>query len=900
LTGDGKFLLPGRSPFTGRPRRVGRSDAVMHPMGRWQRFFNGFRSGKSPGDGIDPASLRLEFQSRYHRFKLLLSANNRALEIMTEIEKGLAGTTPFGMKFIRSRAMEAYTRVYQIVKHLHALAPGKYQALTPRLEEIRSALDALVEPIRETGAPGPFVIHLSGLDKTRADQAGLKMANLGEVANHLKVRVPDGFVVTARAFHHFLSHNDLKVEIQRRIQSAEEDGHHRLYTVSADIRQLIQASPLPPDLETAIGEAYRELAIRQQKEVHLAVRSSALNEDRPGASFAGLYHSALNVAGDHLADTYKQIVAAAYAPAVMAYRFSRGVPEEETEMCVGVIQMVDAVCGGVVYSADPLGVRDRSVVINSAWGLPRAVVDGTSATDLFHVAGDPELAVTLRRIAVKEKKYICYMDEGVCRMDDTGPDRTRASLTDRQAIDLAALALRMERYYGQPQDIEWAIDPSGRITLLQCRPLQIAAAASVPETGTATPEGLPGPVFQGGITASAGVAAGPVHRVLKEVDALDFPTGGVVVTDRALARWAALLPRAAAVVSEKGGVTGHLATVAREFGVPALFGATGVVDRLDGQEEVTVDAGHGRIYAGQVPSLLAADRRQASLPLMKETPVFAVLEKAAGLITPLTLLDPDSPSFRAANCRSLHDITRFCHEKSVHEMFRFGKTHRFPERSSKQLRAEIPMKWWVLNLDDGFTAGAVSERFVDIEHVASVPMLALWAGITAYPWEGPPPVDGRGFASVMFRATQNQALLPTVRTTMANRNYFMISRHYCSLQSRLGFHFAITEALVGERAAENYVSFQFKGGAADFNRRLKRVHLVKTVLDLHGFRTEVTGDALRARIEQYDAGVMCDKLKLLGYLTIHTRQLDMVMANPAQVARYRKKWTEQIGAMLGS
>jgi pyruvate, water dikinase len=868
-------------------------------MVRWHRLFNWLKSDVKHLDQEDSRALRLEFQSRYHQFKLLLNANNRALEIMTELEQALEGTVPFGMKFIRSRTMGAYTRVYQIVKHLHALAPGKYAALSPHLEAIRQDLEALVSPHREVSASGPFILHFSDLDKTHADQAGMKMASLGEMAGRLNIRIPDGFVVTARAFHRFLDHNDLKTEIKRRIQRTEEDGHHRFYTISAEIRGLIQDAPLPEDLDIVIGKAYEDLAARRGKPVQLAVRSSALNEDQEGVSFAGLYHSALNISRDHLVATYKQIVAAAYSPAVMAYRFSRGLTDEESEMCVGVMEMVDAASGGVLYSANPMDIRDQSVVINSAWGLPKAVVDGTTATDLFRVAKSPALAVSYRNIACKAQKYVCYPGEGVCRLDDTGPDCTQPSLTDAQIIELATMALDIERYMGRPQDIEWAIDRDGKIVLLQCRPLQMQTGSSK-KTADARPAGeLPPAIYQGGITASPGVATGSVHRVTKEVDALRFPDGAVLVTDRALARWATLLPRAAAVVSEKGGLTGHLANVAREFGIPALFGADGVIGKLATQDRVTVDADACSIYAGSVPSLLALDTRPPAGSLMKDTPVFAILEKAAARITPLTLLDPDSPVFKAANCKTLHDITRFCHEKSVHEMFRFGKTHRFPERSSKQLRADIPMQWWVLNLDDGFEADAVTDRFVDIGQIVSIPMRALWAGITAFPWEGPPPVDGKGFMAVMFQATQNQALLPTVRTSMANRNYFMISSNYCSLQSRLGFHFAVTEALVGERNLENYISFQFKGGAADFNRRLKRVLFVKEILDDQGFRTEVIKDSLRARMEQHDADTMVAKLKVLGYLTIHTRQLDMIMANPAMVAHYRKQLSDRIGLLVG-
>ena len=849
---------------------------------------------KQDRESFNVEELRTAFKARYHQFKLLLNANNKALEIMAEMEEALGGGQPFGMTFVQARLTGVSTSVWQIIKHLNDLAPEKYAALYGQFKEIQKKINPYVQH-KSLGEEGPLVLPLNSVNKDMADQVGSKVANLGEIRNRIQLRVSNGFAITASAYQCFMKQNDLQSEIDRLIQATDVERLDQLFSLSANIQQLIIRSSLPEDLEVAIDEQYRLLEEADGKGITVAMRSSALGEDLAETTFAGQYRSELNVSRENIAQAYKEIVASKYGLPGMTYRLNRGIRDEDIAMCVGCMSMVDAVAGGVTYSANPVNIQDNSVLVNSVWGLPKSVVDGNTPSDLFVVSRGEPMTILEKEIPVKPHKYECYPDEGLCRIDITGDKSGQASLKDEQVLELAKLAIRLEAYYGGPQDIEWAVSADGSIFLLQCRPLEQKGATNQSRASDMFND-LP-PLLTGGVTASPGVAAGPVFIVKKEVDTLKFPRGGVLVTAQSLPRWAMLLNRAAAVVTEQGSMAGHLANVAREFGVPALFGIKNAVQRLKNGQPVTVDADCQRIYEGRIDVLL--ERQKSPKNLMEGSPVYEALKGAGKHIIPLTLLDPYSPQFTPKNCRTFHDITRFCHEKVVDEMFRFGKEHRFPERSSKQLFCEAPMKWWILNLDDGFSE-EVEGKFVKLDNIVSIPMLALWEGIIAVPWEGPPPVDGKGFMSVMFEATRNRALVPGVRSRYADRNYFMISKNYCNLSSRLGFHFSTIETLISDRSIENYISFQFKGGAADDHRRHGRILFITDILEEYGFRVEVKEDHLIARMEDHEKDFMVDRLIILGYLTIHTRQLDMIMQNSASVNHYRSKIHKDIQEIVFS
>ena len=839
-------------------------------------------------------SLRLTFKSRYHSFKQLLAANNRILEGMADIERALQGNESFSMSFVQTHCTSISVNVFRMINAMENISPGKYSALKDSFVAIQKRIDTQLAA-KKQNTDKRLVIPLESVNSDMTDLVGGKMANLGDVKNRLHMHVPEGFAITAAAHDLFMQADGLQREIDRLFQVAGSDEDRNLDLVSSQIRQLIMSAEVPEPIYLAVVEAYTRMKeANDGQEIRMAVRSSAFGEDAENSSFAGQYRSELNVGFSQFFYYYKQVMASKYSVQAITYKISRGFRDEDIAMCVGCLAMIDAIAGGVIYTRNPLDSKDDAIYINSTWGLPKSVVDGNDLCDLFVVTRDD--ALTIRRREVREKGYqvVCFEGEGCIRTETDDSLANKPSLTDDQVRELADHAIRIEQYYETPQDIEWAIDIEGKISILQSRPLQQMEAV-LPDANLDLKRFEASLLVEGGINASPGVACGKVYKVSKKVDILQFSEGAILVVEQALPTWAPLVARAAAVVSEQGGFAGHLANVAREFGIPAIFGVSGAMARMHNGDAVTVAADLGRVYLGYIAPLLEWTRPEPKL--MLGSPVYESLKEVSRHIIPLHLLDPESRDFMPQNCQTFHDITRFIHEKSVMEMFSFGKDHSFSERSSKQLHYRVPMNWWILNLDDGFTH-EIHGKYVKLEDIASIPMLAFWEGFAAIPWDGPPAMDGKGMTSIMFRSTMNTALVPGIKSKYADRNYFMISKNYCTLSSRLGYHFSTMEAMVSERSGENYLGFKFKGGAADFERCLGRVNFIREILERYGFRATVNADNVDARTEGHDMEYMISRLKILGYLTLHTRQLDMIMGNSALVTYYMNKLTKDIDSLI--
>ena len=819
----------------------------------------------------------VSFAQCYKAFRTLLTANNAALEVMATMEQTLSSGRPFGMAFVRGNCTALSVNVYKMTLLLQEMSGGRYQELDNAFKRIASELELLVRN-RPAEVAGEWILPMEQIDRGMIDQVGEKMANLGEMRNRVGLKTPDGFVITAAASEYFMADNELQDEINRRLKTMDEESLEDLYSTSAAVQNLIINADLPDDLAERIMAQHRTLSPEGGDELLVSMRSSALGEDSGGASFAGQYRTQLNVSPEFVIQTYKEIVAGKYKSQAIVYRIQRGFRHQDIIMCVGCLVMVDAVLSGVTYSRSPTNRRSDWVEINAVAGLASQVVDGNAPTDYFQVSREAPHQVIQKRL------------HSLSNNADSCPIPF-VSLTDEQAAELARIAILLEKHFGEPQDIEWSINRKGEVILLQSRPLGLAASvASSQEAAVPSEDDA---LLAGGVTASPGVACGPVCIVHSNVDLLRFQKGAVLVVAHPVPDWATLLNRAAAVVSETGQVAAHLATVAREFGVPAIFGLEGATKRLKEGEVITADATASRVYQGRREDVLARRAAEEAPPnLMVGSPIHTLLTQVLALVTPLNLTDPKSIYFSPAASQTLHDMTRFCHEKAVLEMFSYGKRYGFDEKCAKQLVGEdnVPYQWWVIDLDDGFAPSFDrKEHFIPVGAIASKPMLAIWEGMTAIPWAGPPPVSLRGFGSILFQSTMNRNLEASVRSALTDRNYFLVAKNFCNVSVRLGYHFAMVESHLSEFLTENYVSFTFKGGAADESRRLVRIQLIKAILNRYGFRLEQKADALTARIEKRPNAYLLDRLKILGYLLMHTRQIDMVMGDQGMVAHYREK-----------
>jgi len=302
---------------------------------------------------------------------------------------------------------------------------------------------------------------------------GGKGGSLGELTQ-AGIAVPPGFVVTTHAFERFLEALEARAPVRSRLQGLDASDLEAVRALSGELRTRVEEEPLPPEVESAIIGAHGELCGADATPV--AVRSSATTEDAEDASFAGMQDTFLWVLGaEDMTARVRECWGSLYSVESITYRLKHGLPEDGVAMAVVVQQMVDARCAGVMFTRSPT-TGDKSVIaIEGAWGLGSAVVSGEVTPDRW-VIGKITGEISVRDISDKHAQQIPAKGGGIVEVELPQELRQSPCLSDEELQALREVGRRIERHYGRPQDIEWAVDKSGEILLLQSRPETVWSA----------------------------------------------------------------------------------------------------------------------------------------------------------------------------------------------------------------------------------------------------------------------------------------------------------------------------------------------------------------------------------------------------------------------------------------
>ncbi|MFH1221686.1 MAG: phosphoenolpyruvate synthase [Candidatus Micrarchaeota archaeon] len=458
------------------------------------------------------------------------------------------------------------------------------------------------------------IMWFKELRRTSLAEAGGKGANLGEMYE-AGFPIPNGFVTTSGAYFRFLDANNLRQKITDMLK-LDTDDTEKLQRVAEEIKQLVIAGTVPDDIRTDIIRSYKQMCETAGREVYVAVRSSATAEDLPTASFAGQQATFLNVHGaEDTVLAVKKCWASLFEPRAIFYRVENKFDHMKVGLAAVVQQMVQSEKSGVVFTVDPM-TQDKNVIsIETAFGLGEVVVGGLVTPDTYQV-DKRDFKIKDKKIA-KQTWMIVKIGNENKNVDIKPEAQGLQKLSDLEIRDLAKISAKIEDHYNFPQDIEYAFE-KGNLYIVQSRPIttlkkegeKMIQDASAKATAGAAVEQASAPqeqkvttelkVLVQGLGSSPGVGVGPVKIIRSPSEIKRIVRGDVLVTEMTTPDYVPGMKRAAAIVTDMGGMTSHAAIVSRELGVPCIVGTGDATKKLKDGEMVSVDGSRGIVYAGMI------------------------------------------------------------------------------------------------------------------------------------------------------------------------------------------------------------------------------------------------------------------------------------------------------------
>ncbi|MEK6850782.1 MAG: phosphoenolpyruvate synthase [Nanoarchaeota archaeon] len=453
-----------------------------------------------------------------------------------------------------------------------------------------------------------FVKWFSEMSNKDVAIAGGKGASLAEMSNH-KFPIPPGFVITAQAYSYFIEKSGIANKIKEILSDIDIEDTKKLDEKAKEIKELIVSAEMPEEMQEEIIEAYEILDVDRPnagrvkkgaldilKSAHekpfVAVRSSATTEDLADASFAGQQESFLNIKGNQqLLSSVKKCLASLFNARAIYYRIKKGFSPDAAQLAVVVQKMIDSDKSGVIFSKNPTSDKGE-IVIEAVWGLGEGIVSGAIKPDHYEV--DPDLdkfKIKKEDISIKKTAVVRNSSGETISIKLTEERAKQQVLNSFEIKMLSQYAKNLEEHYKKPQDIEFAIEGK-EIYIVQSRPITTSFSASVKKD-------ISGKVLLTGLGASPGIGTGIVKIIHNLSEQEKIKKGDVLVTEMTNPDMVVSMQKAAAIITDEGGITSHAAIVSREMGIPCIVGTNEATTTLQDGTYVTVDGNAGKVYEGK-------------------------------------------------------------------------------------------------------------------------------------------------------------------------------------------------------------------------------------------------------------------------------------------------------------
>ncbi len=440
----------------------------------------------------------------------------------------------------------------------------------------------------------PFVLWFKDVDKSDIPLVGGKGANLGEMTR-AGFPVPNGFVVTAHAYDHFLSVTRLRDDIRAALETLDVNDSQALDRAALHVQKLITDAKFPEDIARAVLDAYFQMDTGIGDHALVAVRSSATAEDLPNASFAGQQSTFLNVQGEtNVIIKVKEAWASLFTSRAIFYRVTNKFDHFKVSIAVPVQKMVRSEASGVMFTIDPITNDKSKVVVEAIFGLGEMIVQGSATPDHYEVR-KADMEIIQKEIHKQEKIMV---KKGIDNEISDLPKEIalKQKISDEVIKKVAALGLKLEAHYYFPQDVEWAVEDN-EVYCVQTRPI---TTMDTKKSATVLSVASGAKLILKGDPASPGVAVGPVKILHGPEEIHKLVAGEILVADQTNPDFVPAMKKAVAIITQRGGRTSHAAIVSRELGIPAVVGTgTATTDLHDGQV-VTVSGSTGEIFEGSV------------------------------------------------------------------------------------------------------------------------------------------------------------------------------------------------------------------------------------------------------------------------------------------------------------